>query len=301
MSYLFTCPHCQTKTQVDDRYSGHAGECVACGGAIQLPAFAGDRTSLTDDDNAKSGRWMVATVVAVILLACFVYAAVRLGGDTMNQLTANRERAASTKNLEKIAEAMNAYAADHGSYPPPFLRDSAGVKLQSWRVLILPYLGEEDLYNQFNLSLPWDDPNNMAAARDMPAVYRHPNSGVSGMFYESAYYLIVGNGTLFPSKTPTLGPNQIIDDPAQTLLVVEAKPLIPSGMWTEPIDLDFAKMNGNIGSNPGIEAGGLLEDGAIVVTTDGRGHFLPNSIDPTIFRALVTPKGGERLADDTLD
>ncbi len=301
MPYLFTCPHCQTKTEVEDRYSGQTGQCVTCGGQIQLPQFSGTSSSATASANATGPiRWIVAAVVVVILLACFAFAAIRLGGGAMTRLTANRERSLSIKNLEKIAKALNAYAADHGSYPPPASRDANNVKLHSWRVMILPYLGEEALYNDFRLDVPWSDPNNMSVAANMPAVYRHPDGNSSGLYRESAYYLIVGPGTLFPAAGP-LGPDRIIDDPSQTILLIEGTPLVPSGMWTEPIDLEFAKMSGQIGSNPGIDPGGLLEDGAAMATVDGRGHFVPDSMMSNTFRALVTPSGGERMADDTLD
>ncbi len=132
MPYLFTCPHCQTKTQVEDCYSGQAGECVTCGGAIQLPQFAVAATPLPQSrSDSKSVRWIVASVVAVILLGCLAFAMARIGGDTMNRLTSNRERTNSIRNLEKIAAALNAYAADHGTYPPPATRDANGTKLHS--------------------------------------------------------------------------------------------------------------------------------------------------------------------------
>jgi hypothetical protein len=301
MPYLFTCPHCQTKTEVEDRYSGQTGQCVTCGGQIQLPQFSGTFSSATASAKATGPiRWIVAAVVVVILLACFVFAAIRFGGGAVNRLTANRERSLSIKNLEKIAKALNAYAADHGSYPPPASRDANNVKLHSWRVMILPYLGEEALYNDFRLDVPWSDPDNMSVATNMPAVYRHPDGNSSGLYLESAYYLIVGPGTLFPAAGP-LGPERIVDDPSQTILLIEGTPLVPSGMWTEPIDLEFAKMSGQIGSNPGIDPGGLFEDGAAMATVDGRGHFVPDSMMSSTFRALVTPSGGERMADDTLD
>jgi hypothetical protein len=301
MPYLFTCPHCQTKTEVEDRYSGQAGHCVTCGGEIQLPHFASDPSSVAV--RAKPDmtiRWVVASAVTVILLGCFVFAAVQLGGNTMNRFTTNRERSSSIKNLEKIANALNAYAADHGSYPPPVVRDANNVKLHSWRVLILPYLGEEALYNRFRLDKPWSDPDNMSVASEMPAVFRHPQGNASGLYRESAYYLITGPGTLFPPSGP-LGPNRVADAPSQTILLIEGVPLVPSGMWTEPIDLDFNQMSGQIGSSPGIDPGGLLDGGAAMATIDGRGHFVPDTMMPSIFRALVTPSGGERLADDTLD
>ena len=301
MPHLFTCPHCQTKTEVEDRYSGQKGQCVTCGNEIQLPQFAGASVAqATSSRTAGAVRWLVAAVVTVILLGCFVFAAVRLGGNTMNRLTENRDRASSIRNLEKIAKALNAYAADHGSYPPQATRDANNSPLLSWRVLILPYLGEEELYDQLRLDLPWSDPDNMRVADDMPAVYQHPNSNENGLYRESAYYLIIGPGTLFPPAGP-LGPDGLVDDPAQTILLTEGTPLVPSGMWTEPIDLEFAKMSGQIGSNPGLDPGGLLEQGAAIATVDGRGHVIDDTMMPSIFRALVTPSGGEPMADDTLD
>ena len=41
------------------------------------------------------------------------------------------------------------------------------------RVAILPYLGESEkaLYGQFELSEPWDSPNNKALLAKMPKVY----------------------------------------------------------------------------------------------------------------------------------
>jgi hypothetical protein len=301
MPHLFTCPHCQTKTQVDDRYSGHTGECVTCGGAIQIPRFAPGESVDSAGADSKKVTWIVGAVVSVILLACLLFAVVRVGGETMSQLTVTRERTASMRNLERIADAMNAYAADFGAYPPNATLDANGVPLHSWRVLILPYLDQEALFDQFDLKQPWSHPENMKLAYEMPAVYTHPNGGVNTMYTQSAYYLITGPGTLFPSPNAPLGPDRITDDVSQTILVVEGTPIVASGLWTEPVDLKFANMQGKLGSNPGIEPGGLLEGGVAMATSDGRGHFIENNVDPLEFRALVTPRGGERLADDTLD
>ncbi|MFK8114602.1 MAG: hypothetical protein AB8B91_20540, partial [Rubripirellula sp.] len=60
-------------------------------------------------------------------------------------------------------------------------------------------------------------------------------------------------------------------------------------------------MTGNISNTNGFEPGGLIEGGVAIATADGRAHFVPDSVDPAVFRALVTPQGGERLPDDTLD
>ena len=120
MSFLFTCPHCQTKTQVEDRYSGQSGECAVCGEQIELPAFVATVTSSPESSSAfKSAGWLVSAAVLLVLLLCLFFAVVRYGGSTLTRLTNSREQSSSINNLEKIAEALNAYAADQGSYPPP--------------------------------------------------------------------------------------------------------------------------------------------------------------------------------------
>ena len=303
MPLLFTCPHCQSKTRVEDRYSGQSGECFQCGGEITLPAFAASPNRsrvLNKGTNRKVATWLIAVVVTGGLLLIVLTAVVRLGGSSMNQLTNNRIRSGSIRNLETIAKALNAYAEEHGRYPPPVIKDPNGVAMHSWRVMLLPYLQENELYNQYDRSKPWNDPDNLAIQYQIPNVYLHPESGGAGWSSASAYYLIAGNGTLFPVAGP-LRPDEITDDASQTILLVEGMPMTTSGSWTEPIDLDFASVTGDLLSGSANEPGGLSDGGVTMATADGRGHFVPSDIEPATLRALVTPRGGERLADDTLD
>jgi hypothetical protein len=51
----------------------------------------------------------------------------------------------------------------YGSFPPAYTVDSNGRMLHSWRTLLLPYLEQEHLYRQIDLSKPWYDPANAAA------------------------------------------------------------------------------------------------------------------------------------------
>ena len=57
---------------------------------------------------------------------------------------------------------MNNYEAQHGCFPPAYSVDKDGRPLHSWRVLLLPYLDEEELYKQLRLDEPWDSPHNKA-------------------------------------------------------------------------------------------------------------------------------------------
>ncbi len=79
-----------------------------------------------------------------------------------------------------VGEALLAYQNDHGALPPAFTRDVQGRPLHSWRVLILPYLGEKEkaLYDQIRLDEPWDSEYNSQFHESMPTLYdaAHLNS-----------------------------------------------------------------------------------------------------------------------------
>ncbi len=303
MSYLFTCPHCHTRTEVEDEFSGQTGECVVCGHDISLPDFApGARAKVTPPGIANRRRrkrsvaWVAAAVVMLLIVGAAAVAVVRLGGSTAAKLRAGRTRIGSVKNLEKIAEALNAYAADHGAYPAPAILSSTGKPLLSWRVLILPYLGEEELYDKFNVNAAWDDMQNQQVTYgEMPSVYRHPDTDAWAT--DTVYHMVTGAGTLFPKSGP-LGPRQVTDGADKTILLVESP---ASTIWTEPADLDFAATGGTINSSGGTDLGGVTDGGVCVVTVDGRGHFLNETTSPMTVNALITPQGGEPLPDDVLD
>lgn len=299
MPFLFTCPHCQTKTRVEDRYSGQKGECVTCGGAIKVPLFAATDGVGGDEPN-RPVQWLAAAGVLLVILGCAVFLIFKFSGGTMQRLSQNKTRNDSIKNLEKIASALNAYAKKYGKYPPPAIVDANNQPLLSWRVMILPFLGEDTLYSQFDLTKRWDAQPRVNATYSMPDVFMHPASRRNGLSGESDYYLIVGQGTLFPPTGP-LGPDDVLDSPAQTILLTEGDPDVFSGMWTEPVDMNFAKMTGQINGSQAELGGDLIEDGAAMVTVDGRGHFLPISTSTVTVNAMITPAGGEPLKDDILD
>jgi len=253
-------------------------------------------------------RRLVAAAVVLVLVLCGAVAMVRYGSPAMTSIQSNRLRVQSLRNIERIASALNAYAADHGSYPPPVIRRPDGTLMHSWRVLILPYLDQQELFNDYNLNQPWDSPGNYELASRIPSVFRASQNSLYGD--ESAYFLITGPGTVFPpapsgSATGTfrpLGPPTIADDPGQTLLIVEASsPANSYSSWLEPRDLNVTVMQGLVGASPGREIGGINSGGAVVATVDGRSHFLGDQTSPATVMALISASGGEPLPDDVLD
>ena len=67
---------------------------------------------------------------------------------------------------------MHNYADDHhGRLPPAVVYGEDDEPLYSWRVLVLPYIEQNALYEQFHLDEPWDSPHNLALLPKMPGTY----------------------------------------------------------------------------------------------------------------------------------
>ena len=78
---------------------------------------------------------------------------------------------ASHNNLHQIAIALLNYQDVHGRLPPAVVKSKDGKPLLSWRVLILPYLGEGNLYKEFKPDEAWDGPHNKPLLSSMPKVF----------------------------------------------------------------------------------------------------------------------------------
>src|SRR5262249_4962635 len=75
-------------------------------------------------------------------------------------------RMQSQDNLRQLALAMHNYHTAHNHLPPA----SSGGGL-SWRVALLPYLGEEKLYKEFHLDESWESEHNQGLIKKMPRVF----------------------------------------------------------------------------------------------------------------------------------
>lgn len=281
---------------VEDQYSGQSGECVTCGRAVELPRFTPGQAA-AKRSSSISVRAIAGIVVGVALLLSIGFVGVRYGSQGMQTVRENRLRGLCMQNTEKIAKALNAYAADYGVYPPPTTYAADGITpMHSWRVLILPYLGYQTLYSQFDLDSGWDSITNQELVGSTPAEYQSPAATiVSGT--ENNYFLITGPGTLFPASG-SLGLKDVSDQTTKTLLLIEAETGKNSSFqWTQPGDFEISQTSLTIG----IDLGRSHNGGTTAATLDGRGHFLRDSMDPVVLKALITPNGGEGLSDDVLD
>ncbi|MFN6053661.1 MAG: DUF1559 domain-containing protein, partial [Planctomycetia bacterium] len=82
------------------------------------------------------------------------------------------QRTGTSYKLRGIYRALELYSNDNnGNFPPAYTKSPDGKPLLSWRVLLLPYMEQDNLYRMFNQNEPWDGPTNKPLLKNTPKVY----------------------------------------------------------------------------------------------------------------------------------
>lgn len=190
-------------------------------------------------------------------------------------------RTQCSNQLKRIAVAMHNYHEAHGKFPPAIGYGPDGKTPHSWRVALLPFLGQAELHKKCNFKEPWDSPNNTKLLEEIPAAYRCPK--VDGDSTCSSYFVLTGPSTVFSGPEGT-SRSDIIDGTNSTLLVVEAKRDIP---WTRPADIPY-----DLGE-PLPKLGGMHSGGSYASFADGSVRWIADSTPEKDLRALCTKAGKE--------
>ena len=190
--------------------------------------------------------------------------------------------------LKQMALAMYNYRDTMKALPAAAVYSKDGKPLLSWRVALLPYLDQQELYTKFKLDEPWDSPHNKKLLQEMPKVFA-PATGKSKASF-TPYRVFTGKDTVFPGKEG-VRLQDILDGTSQTLLIVEAAEGVP---WTKPDELPYDA------KKPLPKLGGMFKGGFYLAMCDGSVHFVRTPLNPPVFRLLITRDDGEAVDFDKL-
>jgi hypothetical protein len=138
-------------------------------------------------------------------------------------------------HIFQTAIALLNYESSHNALPPAYLCDKSGNPTLSWRVLILPYLDNNALYQRFDPAEPWNGPNNRPLLNGAWGhLYACPSDPDAMRLRSTSYVAVVGPNTLWPGDRPYRFeyPGKNLED---KILLVE----IPYSniSWTKPLDI----------------------------------------------------------------
>ncbi|MHC4399752.1 MAG: DUF1559 family PulG-like putative transporter [Planctomycetota bacterium] len=191
------------------------------------------------------------------------------------------------RRLREVGRAMLRYNEHHGHFPVWASRSPDGKPLLSWRVHLLPFLGERPLYERFHLDEPWDSAHNLSLVGQMPAAYRSHDELESG---KTSFMVFADDEAPF-GEEQGIRMIDIWDGPSNTIMAIEAGPdrAVP---WTKPEDLPFDR------KDPKPALGQPMRARFLAVYFDGTVHGVTKEADPKVFRRLICHLDGPAFLSD---
>jgi len=202
---------------------------------------------------------------------------------------ASAARRISSNNLKQLALALHNYASTYNSELPGDILDKDGKPILSWRVKLLPYLEQIELYNQLKLNERWDSKHNLALLEKMPKVLASPRVTVKRKGY-TVYQVFSGPAALFNAGKPRYKIGNIPDGTSNTLYAVEATRAVP---WTKPADIPFDK------NKAVVDFGKAYGKKPLAAMMDGSVRLLDlEKIKPETLKNAIMPDDGNVLGKD---
>ncbi len=222
-------------------------------------------------------------------------------GDVNVYLLVERARTATERVLPRSLEirfrrillAVHNYHDTYRQFPPLESQlDDEGKPLLSWRVHLLPFLDELELYNKFHLNEPWDSPHNKSLLEQMPDIYAKdvslsPPPIAPGHTTLQAPF---GENTIFDGGKGTSF-RQITDGSSNTIAIIEvtAANAVP---WTAPQDYAFDP------ESPLVGIRFETDDRWLAGFADGSVHSLRRTLSPISVLHLFQRNDGQVVALD---
>lgn len=190
-------------------------------------------------------------------------------------------------NLRQVLLACLNFESAWMKFPATGTKNADGQPLLSWRVHILPYIDEVNLYKQFHLDEPWDSEHNKTLIEKMPDVYCHVDMESSDG--KTVFLGIAGEegvlGTPQEKASGQVGFGKIVDGSSNTALAVAVEPS-SAVIWSKPDDLKADD------GEKAIEATDENEDGTMVGLADGSVHVFED-LDAGTWESLMKISDGE--------
>ncbi len=195
--------------------------------------------------------------------------------------------AQQSNNLKQLILAIHNFHQAHGGFPPRMTVDAEGKPLLSWRVHLLPYINEADLYKQFHLDEPWFSQHNKQLVEKMPATFRW----LTGPELEPGMTCIQAprmEGSFWNGNENRLLTFMDIPDGTSNTLCFVIAPRDQAVVWTQPEDLQV---------DPAEVVKSLFgdRDSMQAVFFDSSVQTIGNGFAPEVYRAWLTNKGGEKV------
>jgi hypothetical protein len=177
------------------------------------------------------------------------------------------EKQLSQNNLKQIVLAFLNYQDTYKTLPSPKGGQGPTKGRLSWRVAILPYVEQQELYQQFKLDQAWDSAANKKVLETsaMPKLFASPRAK-PGEERKTYYQTFTGPFTIFPTEKSQIKRGDFQRGDSELWLVAEAANPVD---WTRPDDITAPNMSTRLG--------GIFDGDFNVACFDGKAHYVRKS------------------------
>ena len=249
--------------------------------AYQAPNFQPSPKPKTQ--NKKKKRFtLVELLVAIAVIGILIGMVLPV---TRRGVPEAARRTTCMNNQRQIALAMLNYESANGHFPPAYIADENGKPMHSWRVLILPFIEQNSLFERYSMDEPWNGPNNRQLEKEISAVYQCPSHNRNGNSFDTSYCVVTGPGTMFDDDQAATF-DDITDGASKTIVIMEVSRT--QIHWMEPRDLTMNEALSEFGKNAeASESDSSNHPGVHVVAfVDGSGRTIERTIDQAELQSM---------------
>ncbi|MCO6047179.1 DUF1559 domain-containing protein [Aeoliella sp. ICT_H6.2] len=244
----------------------------------------------------------LASGCGLSVVACALLASALLIQPVKSAREAAR-RSSCMGHLKQLSLALLNYNDAQGTLPPAVASLGTSGDTQSWRVLVMPYLESNHIFNAYNFNEPWNGPTNRKFTAGW--LFECPTHGIEGA---TSYLAVVGPQCVW-SDGPPRKVADITDDRSQTITLIDVGRSDID--WKEPRDLTFDEAVELLTApvDPQTFTGHYSEPSMWrkrsyfynVAMVDTSIHSLRVPLDRSTAEALLTANGGETIGDEVLE
>ncbi|MEL6898757.1 MAG: DUF1559 domain-containing protein, partial [Planctomycetota bacterium] len=217
---------------------------------------------------------------------------------------------ATRNQLIKIGIALHNYESAYRHFPgndpmpmPNGLQPAEDAPQVSWRVKLLPFMEQQELYNRYRMNEPWDSEHNQQLLREIPSVFRIAGAGTGGNKFKTKKLALISDDSVM--STPGGCSLALVRDGlSNTAMIAECNYAVP---WTKPEDapplipprgvstVSTFVFPGSVPENTVAHSLGSTPDGFYwFLFGDGAARmiFAPD-LTPQLFHSVVSKSGAE--------
>ena len=232
-------------------------------------------------------RW----TVVLLLLGCLLFAYLGWGEFSFRREAAARDL--SRANLKRIGLALHAYHERYDRFPPAFVMGPHGKPWHSWRVLLLPFLDEQPLYDQYRFDEPWNGENNRKVMVQRPKFYA---SGLqlSPTKHATTYLGVESRRSMWPRQF-SVKIADVSDGTSNTIHLVEN--MHSDVVWSEPREMTEKDVLSQLRLK-GQQPSGNPKQVIPILLVDGAVRMVSPQINRDTFVSLLTPRYAQYMVAD---